>query len=281
MNEPSDTMSFQRVRQQIRTVRFRLLGRKTRPIKRGIIVSFPKSGRTWLRIMLDELGVRMKYMHDGGEHSAPRPIEELRLCSEKIYTKKPVVFLLRDPRDTAVSGYFQKTLRRDGYAGSIGDFIRDPLHGVEKIVRYNLTWLESGEQLPAFMAVTYEQMRADTHASLRRILTFLGAAIGDSAIESAVKNNTLEKMRLREANGHYSEYKDALTPGDVNKPDSFKVRRGKVGGYIDYLSSADIAYCDAILKCHDYFQRVEDRTRPSIAQLPASSASAGCINKGS
>lgn len=226
----SASTSLKWVKRRVRTMRYRLLGRETRPNKIGIVVSFPKSGRTWLRVMLNDLGVRIKFEHDGGKHSTPKPIESLRLCSRRIYAEKPVVFLLRDPRDTAVSGYFQKTLRRDGYDGSIADFIRHPLHGIEKIVRYNLTWLERGQQLPAFRAVTYEEMRADPRATLRKILTLVGAERADAAIKFAVTNNTLDKMRAREAGSSYSEYKDALTTGDVNDPEFYKVRRGKVGG---------------------------------------------------
>ena len=36
----------------------------------------------------------------------------------------------------------------------------------------------------------------------------------------------------------------ALQPCDARDPDSFKVRRGKVGGYVDYLGAADVAFLD-------------------------------------
>ena len=29
----------------------------------GVVVSFPKSGRTWLRVMLDKLNLPMRYTH--------------------------------------------------------------------------------------------------------------------------------------------------------------------------------------------------------------------------
>jgi hypothetical protein len=36
--------------------------------------------------------------------------------------------------------------------------------------------------------------------------------------------------------------------GKGDDPDSRKVRRGVIGGYVDYLSPADLAYCDAALE---------------------------------
>jgi hypothetical protein len=39
-----------------------------------------------------------------------------------------------------------------------------------------------------------------------------------------------------------------LHPGDVLDPESFKVRRGKVGGYREYLSAADQEYAANALR---------------------------------
>jgi hypothetical protein len=42
--------------------------------------------------------------------------------------------------------------------------------------------------------------------------------------------------------------KSKLKPGDKNDPESYKTRRGKVGGYIDYLSSEEIEYLNQKMK---------------------------------
>jgi len=224
----------------------------------GFFVSFPKSGRTWLRVMLDDLDVPFEYRHDGAKHSRPRRFEDLTLCG-KHYVKKPVVLMTRDPRDTVISGYFQKNLRRDGYPGSLSDFIRDPLHGVDKVVRFNLAWLEQGSQLPAFLPITYEETSTDARGVLRLITTFVNVDVADADIDNVVGENTFKKMREREAAGDYNRrYSDALTPGDPNNPNSYKVRRGKVGGFVDYLSPTDIAYCEAVLSQFCYFDRVRE-----------------------
>jgi hypothetical protein len=229
---------------------------KPKGIGVGVLVSYPKSGRTWLRVMLDELHLNFDYKHDGATHSKPRLFEELTLCSQKIYLDKPVVFLSRDPRDTVVSCYFEKSLRLDGYAGTIADFVRDPLYGVEKIVRYNLTWLERGADLPACLPITYEQIAADPVATMRSIVAFVGVELDDTEIVRMVADNTFERMHQREAGGEYSQrYRHRLSPSDADNPESYKVRRGKVGGYVDYLSAEDIAYCDELLGRYRYFDQ--------------------------
>ena len=180
--------------------------------RQGIFVSYPKSGRTWLRVMLGELGLILKYSHNGMGLSKARPLDSPNLCSGSTSQRYPTVFLARDPRDTVVSAYFSTKLRMaGGYEGEISDFIRDPLFGVEKIVRYNLTWLESGPRLPAFLPITYEETSADAFAVVRKIIDFLGVEVPDAEIERVVADNTFEKMRERERSGAYAKtYPSAL-----------------------------------------------------------------------
>ena len=45
----------------------------------GTVISFPKSGRTWLRVMLDRLGVSMHYTHAGSQHSLGVHHQKLRI----------------------------------------------------------------------------------------------------------------------------------------------------------------------------------------------------------
>ncbi|MGA7544226.1 MAG: sulfotransferase domain-containing protein [Methyloceanibacter sp.] len=251
-------------------LRKRLRLKSAKPQHVGILVSYPKSGRTWLRVMLGELNLPLDYRHDGATDSRPRPFEELRLCDQEVYREKPVVLLSRDPRDTVVSCYFQKSLRLDGYAGAMADFVRDPLHGIEKIVRYNLAWLTRGVELSAFLPVTYEEIITDPVAVMRGIVDFIGVDRDDAEIERVVANNTFDRMRQREAGGEYSQrFRRKLSPSDPGNPESYKVRRGKVGGYVDYLSAEDIAYCDEILERYRYFDTCRELTLTKPARKGA------------
>lgn len=212
------------------------------------VVSFPKSGRTWLRVMLDDLKLGANYTHDGSGHSMVGHVEELQPASE-VFAGKTVVFLYRDPRDTVVSGYFQASKRVNTYAGTLSNFVRDPRHGIEKIVRFNMEWLERGPTLCKFMPVTYEELRADTAGTLARIVAFVGAERDAEAIRATVEEASFERMKEKEASGELADrYGKALLPADSADPHSYKVREGLIGGFRKHLGDDDIAYCDEILQ---------------------------------
>jgi hypothetical protein len=205
--------------------------------------------------MLDELGLPFDYRHDGSTHSGANKFSQLRVCNKPLFQNHPVVFLSRDPRDTVVSGYFEMT-RRDElpYNGSISDFVRDPRHGITKCILFNKAWLKAGARLGRFLPITYENLSEDPQAVLNKIVDFVGATVTHEALARVARENTFEKMRQREANGEYGRYKKKLTPKRKDDPESYKVRRGKIGGYIDYLSPNDVAYCDAMLERYGYWQ---------------------------
>jgi hypothetical protein len=230
-------------------------------------ISFPKSGRTWLRLMLDDLKIHLQYSHAGADHAGAKHFSQLDTSTAPRFRK--IVFLHRDPRDTVVSGYHQASKRIGVFQGSISEFVRDPHHGIEKVARFNRMWLGFANDNPLILVCSYEAMLADTGQELKRIVAFLGASVYGKAIEDAVCRNRFEEMRRREASGEFREkYGQILTPRDSNNPDSFKVRRGVVGGYRDELSSADIAYCDDALDALGVsFQEVVHSARTEKAEV--------------
>ena len=64
--------------------------------------------------------------------------------------------------------------------------------------------------------------------------------IGIDMFQEALDFSRFENMQRLEAAGAFDS--KILRPGDVRDPESFKVRRGKVGGYRDYLSAEDQEY---------------------------------------
>lgn len=211
------------------------------------VVSFPKSGRTWLRVMLDGLKLDAKYTHDGSGHSRTGHVEEIEPASDA-FAGKTIVFLYRDPRDTVVSGYFQTAKRLGGYDGTISDFVRDPRHGIEKIVRFNMEWLARGSELGRFHPLTYEDLKADTAGTLASIVGFVGAERRADEIATAVDEASFEKMQARERSGELAErYGRILAPADDSDPQSYKVREGIVGGFRKHLGAEDVAYCDEVI----------------------------------
>ena len=64
-------------------------------------------------------------------------------------------------------------------------------------------------------------------------------------------------MQQQEKQGVFARrYDKALIPGDPDNQDSFKVRRGKVGGYKDYFSAQDVEFADQLMQRYDYADRL-------------------------
>jgi hypothetical protein len=76
---------------------------------------------------------------------------------------------------------------------------------------------------------------------LARSMQVLGLPkVADDVLDDAVSFGSfdnLKKIEMNDAFGH-----ERMRPADKANPESFKVRRGKTGGYVDYLSEDEIAF---------------------------------------
>ncbi len=232
-----------------------------------MFVSFPKCGRTWLRVLLghalqlhfhkpeldywqqmfggDAPGLPcLSFRHDGG----PLTQTAAELPADKtLYRDKKVVVLVRDPRDALVSAYFQTSQRKYGqepkrrFQGTLHEYLHQPVGSVDTFLRYYAIWAEQRHIPRDFLLLRYEDMHADPVKELRRVLDFIGVTgVSEEVIAEAVAFASFENMHRMEMTGEASSAK--LQPSDVDNPDSLKTRRGIVGGYVDYLSADDIEY---------------------------------------
>jgi hypothetical protein len=156
------------------------------------------------------------------------------------YRRKRVILLVRDPRDVLVSLYFQDRYRRETSVGlELADLVHTERDGLRTIIAFYNSWAVGAKVPRDLLVVRYETLKADAVGELRRIFSFLEVPwVTDALLEEAVSFASLQNMRqLERADALNST---ALRPTDATNPDSFKVRRGKVGGYVDYLSPTDI-----------------------------------------
>lgn len=211
------------------------------------IVSFPKSGRTWLRFMLDQLGISPSFTHENADRRAS--LEYMRE-NIRLSTHKRVIFLHRNPLDTAISFYNHAKFVKDWpYAPDVvpetlSEFLRHPQMGIRYLLEFNKAWLGSAGRFDDFLAVKYEDLRDDPVAGLRRIVDFCRVVrVSDRDIRKAVAAAEFSRMReLEEAGKLAKAFPGMFSEGNAD-PRSRKVRSGKVGNYREAMSREDVDYC--------------------------------------
>ncbi len=226
------------------------------------ILSFPKSGRTWVRMILAGVFSRLqgkgdirdlvedaKYFYRDGkrlkatfEHEDSRGTTFHMLERNKNrYKNKKVVFLARDPRDVMVSYFFEMTKRKNLHFSNISEFIRNPAYGIDTLITYMNVWAENRHVPEDFLLLTYEALHRDTENQIRKLLHFIG--IHDAGVHitrQAVAASRFENMHRLERSGKLNT--PELIPADRNDQESYKTRKGRVGGYADYLPEEDIVF---------------------------------------
>jgi hypothetical protein len=257
-------------------------------------ISHPKTGRTWLRVMIgkvlcEQYGMQTEQIMDyyqwqfyGGLHLAihhddvrqpwqNKPLNELN-ANKARYANNRVLFLVRDPRDTVVSWYFELSRRRKFYqphppyqGGAISDFIRDPRYGIDRIIRYYAIWQDQQHQPNDFLLVRYEDMHGNPHQELERVLAFLRIKSSEDVVNTAVAYAGFDNMRKLEQEDAFKT--ENLRPTNAIDNESYKVRKGKIGGYTEYLSDEDIHYINERLQtlgCAFYPEVESEVARKSI-----------------
>jgi hypothetical protein len=234
------------------------------------VVSFAKSGRTWLRVMLSRL-LQTKYglpediiIERDNLHRLNKAIpvflftqgsyiEDVRPLggAASPYHGKRLIFLARHPADTAVSYYFHtgnrinplkkdlKRLPEDLSDTTLVEFVMNESWGMPAIVRYHNAWADALAAHPRHLLVRYEDLRRDPRPELERISRFLGESFEATAYEEAIEFASFERLQQKERANFFGNQR--LQPRDPANPDSFKVRRGKVGGYLDYFNDREAA----------------------------------------
>lgn len=187
----------------------------------------------------------MDFSHDASSFEKGFRFDEIETSKEK-YKESAVVLLVRDPRDVIVSCYFQASKREKRFDGTLTSFLHDERFGIRKCAAFHRIWAENQHVPKRFLLVRYEDMQRDPESALRSVLDVLGILqVSSPAIQHAISFGDFDNMKKLESSGYFNN--PIMKPRNADDPESFKVRRGKVGGYRDYLSDSDCAYVNEIL----------------------------------
>jgi hypothetical protein len=244
-----------------------------------VFVSFGKSGRTWLRVMVSHL---FRVIYDlpknailgfdnfhNLNHKVPKTffthdnyIKDYTgdFETKKPFYDKPVVLMARDPRDVAVSQFFQWKHRVKptkvainnypprGSDISLFDFVMGDNGGsMIAVTDYLNLWAQESSRVEHFHLLRYEDLRSRPQEELRSLLNFMQVKATDADVAAAVEYSSYENMKKMEGKKQFRLSGGRMMPRDKDNPDSYKVRRAKVGGYRDYFTDEEVAAIDARL----------------------------------
>ena len=211
------------------------------------LVSFPRSGSTWIRYLL----TNMIWNRDVLTATVVRVIPGVHLRRDRDLVRVPpprllkshcplnpryprVVYIVRDGRDVAVSYYYRRVTHGFVY-GSFSPFLTAFLDGR---VGSQGTWqdhvegwlLRRSEQVPLLL-VRFEDLKADTGGQLARLSDFLNISYGQKDLEEAIRSASFSNMRQME---------EARRPR-LDESDKFATRKGIVGDWRHHFSAQDEA----------------------------------------
>ncbi|MBE9061354.1 sulfotransferase domain-containing protein [cf. Phormidesmis sp. LEGE 11477] len=233
------------------------------------VISHPKSGRTWLRVMLQKylsLVLNEEFDSSGDISDLSKKLDKIpyiglahdfssitnhkkrvryradNLPTQKgIYKNKKIVLLVRDLRDVMVSYYFDCTQRNKVFTGTISEFIRNQYFGISKAVNFLNAWQKNKSVPQDFLLIRYEDMRVDTLSQLFRIINFIGSPIDLDTGIAAIEYSDFNNMKRMEREGYFSGNERFSASNPVGEGVR-KVRQGKVLGFPKHLNQADIDY---------------------------------------
>ena len=251
-----------------------------------LIIGHPKSGNTWLKVMISRL-YQLRYDLPESKlintDEFARKIPEIpRLAATNAYYSyegevgkllavgapdnplrhKPVLFLARNPIDIAVSWYHQFTKRQsrakqelinhwignpiDRNTVQMWDFVRYSDIGLPSLIEYQNTWVRNVQELEQGLLVKYEELRTEPVPTLLKITRLMGEDFSEEEVRAAVEWGSFDNLQKLETSGTFSQGGMKLV--NANDPSTFKVRRGKVGGYRDDFDPQQVAELEALVR---------------------------------
>jgi hypothetical protein len=150
----------------------------------------------------------------------------------------------------------------------------NPDCGVPHIIEFLNLWARELPNFDNLIIVRYEDMRVQPEKELTRIIEFLGMDPDDERIRETIEFSSVENLRKLEQENYFRRG-SRLKAKDSSNPDSFKVRRAKVGGYRDYFDDEQVATIDDLVStrlAEVFGYATEEPTPPATATVDKAAA---------
>lgn len=224
------------------------------------LTSYPRSGNTWTRFLVGNL---IRPDETVSFLNVERIVPDMYKTADIVLRRLPrprvlkshesfdpryrrVIYIVRDPRDVAVSNYhWEMKLRSipDGYP--IEKFVprwMEPQFWprIGSWADHVNSWLATREGNSSFLLVRYEDLKKDPRIELGRMAALLGVEASAQVLDRAVASSSTERMSEME-----STQAGQWVATHRTRQDKPFVGKGATGGWRAVLSPEAVAYLEA------------------------------------
>ncbi|XP_049988060.1 bile salt sulfotransferase 2-like [Alexandromys fortis] len=169
----------------------------------------------------------------------------IHLFPKSVFSSKAkVIFVIRNPRDVLVSGYFfmhETNLAKN--PESFGTYFEWFLKGnviYGSWFEHTCDWL-SMRKRKNFLLVSYEEMKKDTRKTIEKICEFLGKKLETEELDLVLKHSSFQAMKENNMS-NISLLQDGVTKGLK------LMRKGTTGDWKNYFTVAQAEAFDKVFQ---------------------------------
>lgn len=241
--------------------------------RRNFFISYPKSGRTWVRFLVNAYKAKLfrvdvpnifkverklrlqhhvEWTHLAGHQK--NAYYAMRPDNVALLKKTPCVFMIRNFHATLASAWFQVTERLGVSLDNTDSFLFGKEFGIMHMISFYNSWIEIAAQLEEVRYVSYEKLKTDTREEFAKILESLGLPLDEMLISETLEMGSFENMQRLGASEAYAN--TVLAPTNRSNPDSAKVRSGSAGSFRELFTDEQINCINEAIK--KYFVGYKD-----------------------
>jgi hypothetical protein len=221
------------------------------------IISYPRSGNTWTRFLIANLlhpqeAVTFANIErlipdaeaQSSRYMRGRPSPRMIKSHSYFDPRYPrVIYIVRDPRDVALSYYdFSRKYRHIDDSYELDRYIGDFVTGHQSSAGWGTwgenvaSWVFSRGARPGFLLLRYEDMKARPEQELTRIAEFLGIGASPELLRTTLDRSSAERMREMEK----TQGKDWVSTKNKRVDIPF-IRTASVGGWKTNMATESVA----------------------------------------
>ncbi|XP_028718813.2 bile salt sulfotransferase 1-like [Peromyscus leucopus] len=234
-----------------------------------VIVSYPKSGTNWLIetvcliqtkgnpkwIQSVPIWERSLWIEYPNTHLTLINKEGPRLMTSNLpfhlfpksffRSKAKVIYIIRNPRDVLVSGYFfRRNTNLIDNPESLGTYFEWFLKGnvpYGSWFEHTRNWLSMREN-DNFLLLSYEDMKKNTRGTIEKICDFLGKKLEPDELDLVLKYSSFQAMKENKMSNF------SLIPEDVVTNGLVLMRKGTTGDWKNHFTVAQAEAFDKVFQ---------------------------------